>query len=96
MPDEDKAPERVVLARLHIAGAQVLDQSRRPDALRVALDGIEGARLSPADFTRVVADGDTFGGWVGRMKQKFREKPSPTGPAPRQAAAATPGAAAKG
>lgn len=90
------ADDDASLARLSTRYGPLVGQSRRPDALRVALDGIEGARLSPADFSRVVADGDTFGGWVGRMKQKFREKPSPTGPAPRQAAAATPGAPAKG
>ena len=74
------------------------DQARNPEALRVALSGVQTGQLSVADFGRATADNEAFAGWVDKMKARFREKPAPVGaakPAPvaKQAAAAT---AAKG
>ena len=61
--------------------------ARNPDALRVALAGVDEAAVGRVDFSRTTADADTFTGWVARMKQKFRDKPAPVGaPATHQAA----------
>ncbi|HQP19983.1 MAG TPA: hypothetical protein PLG07_06685 [Phenylobacterium sp.] len=34
----------------------------------------------------MTADNESFAGWVGKMKVKFREKPAPVGASTRQAA----------
>lgn len=73
------------LARLRERYNPFIETSRAPEALRIVLTGIGDARLTPSDFTRVVAEGDTFAAWVARSKQRFREKPAPT-PATRVAA----------
>ena len=73
------------------------DQARNPDALRVALTGVQQGQLSVGDFGRVTADNEAFSGWVDKMKQRFREKPAPVGPAkPPEATQAAAPTAAKG
>ena len=72
------------LARLRERFSKYLDAAHSPDSLRLALAGIDGAQLTPADFTRVMNDGDTFSGWVTRAKQQFRQQ---TGRNTRTAAA---------
>ena len=52
-------------------------QARSPDALKVALSGMNGAPITSTDFTRTVAENDTFVSWVQLMKQRFREAPAP-------------------
>ncbi|MDF2899994.1 MAG: hypothetical protein K0Q62_53 [Phenylobacterium sp.] len=90
------------LARLQQRYSGFYAQARNPEALRVALSGVETGQLSVGDFGRVTADNEAFAGWVEKMKARFREKPAPVGPAKpaappapaaRQANAAT---AAKG
>jgi hypothetical protein len=71
----------------------LVEQAHAPDALRVALAGTTGVEVSTRDFGKVAADADIFAGWVGRMKQRFKDAPSPTGPTPKIASAQT---AAKG
>ncbi len=84
------AGDDAALGRLRERFDGFVDQSRNPEALRVAFAAADGGSLTANDFSRAVADNEGFTGWVARMKQKFREKPSPTGPAPvRTAAAAT-------
>jgi len=94
------AGDDVALARLQQRYNGFYEQSRNPEALRVALSGVQSGRLNVADFGRITADNEAFAGWVDRMKLKFREKPAPVGaptpkapPAAKQAAAPT---AAKG
>ncbi|WP_082601985.1 endoglucanase [Phenylobacterium sp. Root700] len=65
------------------------DQARNPEALRVALSGVQTGQLSVADFGRATADNEAFAGWVDKMKARFREKPAPVGVA-KPAAPATP------
>jgi tetratricopeptide (TPR) repeat protein len=49
-----------------------IPQSRSPDALRVALSGVNGAQLTSTDFSRATAENDSFIGWVQAMKARFR------------------------
>jgi tetratricopeptide (TPR) repeat protein len=52
-------------------------QARSPDALRVALSGMDGQTITSSDFAKTVAENDTFASWVEQMKQRFREAPAP-------------------
>ena len=91
------AGDDVSLNRLRERFDGFIDQARNPEALRVAFAAADGGTLTANDFSRAVADNEGFAGWVARMKQKFREKPSPTGGAPvRTAAAPSPAGSARG
>ncbi len=83
------AGDDAALNRLRDRFDGFIDQSRNPEALRVAFAQADGGTLTANDFSRAVADNEGFTGWVARMKQKFRDKPSPTGLAPVRTAAAT-------
>ena len=60
-----------------------IDKAHAPDALRVALSGLNGAQLTGGDFTKAAAANDSFASWVQAMKQRFRDASS-------QASAGTP------
>ena len=75
------------LGRLRDRYGPYVEASRNPEALRVALAGVNGGRLNVADLGRVTADNQAFEGWVSKMKQRFRD--SAAAPV-RQAAAAAP------
>jgi len=64
------------LARLRERYQGFVAHAQNPDALRVALAGIEPGQASTSDIARVAAENDTFIGWVQAMKQRFRETPS--------------------
>jgi hypothetical protein len=85
------AADDVSLARLRDRWSGFVDGSRDPDALRVALSGMNDGRISPADFSRLAADNEIFAGWVAKMKDRFRQAPLP---APRPPASPTKQAAA--
>jgi len=97
------AADDASLGRLRARWTPFIAASRNPDALRVALSGLNGGEVSPADFSRLAADNQVFSGWVARMKDRFRIA-APPSPRPaisvRQAAAdgeaAAPAAKAKG
>jgi tetratricopeptide (TPR) repeat protein len=98
------AGDDAALSRLNQQYSAFLAESRNPEALRIALTGMSGGRLSVADFGRVSADNAAFSGWVDKMKVRFKTRPAPVGsgvakapaaPA-KQAAAAPAGAAAAG
>lgn len=61
------------LARLTERFGGFVQQARQPEALRIALAGLDAARVSPSDFARVTSQADTFAGWVAGMKQRFRD-----------------------
>jgi tetratricopeptide (TPR) repeat protein len=82
------AGDDVSLARLREHFAGYVEQSRNPEALRVAFAGVDGGALTANDFSRTVADNEGFAGWVAKMKQRFRDRPAPIGPAVTRAAAA--------
>jgi len=97
------AGDDAALARLRGHWTPFVAGSRNPDALRVALSGLNDGQVSPADFSRVAADNQLFEGWVAKMKARFDTTPLPAPrppPSARQAAAEmapAPGkAAAKG
>ena len=71
------------LARLRGRFQGYIAKAHAPDALRVALSGLNGAQLTGADFTKAAAENDSFATWVQAMKQRFRDQAS-------QAAATTP------
>lgn len=85
------AGDDAALGRLRERFSGFVDQSRNPEALRVAFAQADGGTLTANDFSRAVADNEGFAGWVARMKQRFRDKPSPTGPTPVRTAAAPAG-----
>ncbi|MCR5874911.1 endoglucanase [Phenylobacterium sp. J426] len=80
------------LQRLERQYAGFYEKANNPEALRIALSGEPSGRLSVGDFGRVSADNEAFAGWVDRMKQRFKTRPSPTG----RAAAPNPAPAAAG
>jgi tetratricopeptide (TPR) repeat protein len=63
------------LMRLNSRFSPYVDEARAPDALRVALSGLDSGVASPADFARLASQADAFSGWVARMKQKLRDRP---------------------
>lgn len=77
------------LTRLREHFTPYLAQAHNADALNVALAGINGGSVSVADYGRLAVDDEAFAGWVGRMKQRFREPPPPLPPR-RQTADAPP------
>jgi tetratricopeptide (TPR) repeat protein len=78
------AADDASLSRLRGRWTPFVAGSRNPDALRVALSGLNNGEVSPADFSRIAADNQIFSGWVARMKDRFRVEPLP---APRPAMA---------
>jgi tetratricopeptide (TPR) repeat protein len=60
------------LARVADRYAPFVPQSRAPEALRIALVGLDGSQVSPSDFARITSQADTFAGWVAGMKDRFR------------------------
>ena len=71
------AADDVSLARLRERWSGFVAGSRNPDALRVALSGLSGGQVSPADLSRIAADNQVFEGWVDKMRARFREAPLP-------------------
>ena len=83
------AGDNAGLSRLRARFGGGLDQARNPDALRIALAGLNEDGTNAANLTRVVSEADAFAGWVGEAKRRFRARPAPAaGPAPAKQAAA--------
>jgi hypothetical protein len=84
------AEDDVSLGRLRQRWTPFVAGSRNPDALRVALSGMNDGAVSPADLSRIAADNQAFEGWVAKMKARFRQTALPAPRAPistRQATA---------
>jgi tetratricopeptide (TPR) repeat protein len=81
------AGDDVSLARLRGQYQGFFPGARNPDALRVAFTDVQTGTYNANDFSRAVADDETFSGWVVRMKQRFRDRPAPVGPATTKTAA---------
>ncbi len=102
------AQDDASLARLRDRYQSFVARAHWPDALRVALSGVNVEQITGANFAQAIADDQTFAGWADRMKARFQESPL-GGPAPAPAlrpvttadagaaatAAAAPGAPAK-
>jgi hypothetical protein len=81
------AGDNAALTRLRTRFESYVEQSKSPEALRMALAGADAVRAPRADFARVTADNDSFSAWVVKMKQRLRTDPVKGAPPPRQAAA---------
>ncbi|MFI4936132.1 MAG: endoglucanase, partial [Caulobacterales bacterium] len=92
------AADDISLARLRDRYSSFIEASRNPEALRVALSGLDGGRISPADFARLAADNQAFEGWIAKMKDRFHQTPlpAPTPPASTKQAAVAPAGPGKG
>lgn len=75
------ADDDVSLGRIRQRYSGFIESSGNPEGLRVALSGMNVESLSSADFGRVTADNEAFGGWVAKMKDRFRTA-RPAGSAP--------------
>jgi tetratricopeptide (TPR) repeat protein len=87
------AADDVSLGRMRERWTPFVAGARNPDALRVALSGLNGGQVSPADFTHLAADNQLFAGWVAQMKAHFDQAAAPAPHAPltqRQATADAP------
>jgi tetratricopeptide (TPR) repeat protein len=94
------AGDDAALTRLRTHYGKLAEASNAPDALRVALAGVQEDNLSAADFTRAASDAATFSGWVGAMKKRFHDQfavapPPAAASAPKLAKVATAPAPAK-
>jgi tetratricopeptide (TPR) repeat protein len=72
------AGDDISLGRLRTQYAGFIDGARNPEALRVALSGMNDGRVSLADFSRMAADNQIFEGWVDKMKERFRQAAPPS------------------
>jgi tetratricopeptide (TPR) repeat protein len=67
------------LTRLRGQYQGFVDHAQSPDALRVALAGLNPGSGTGEDFANAAAESDSFVGWVQAMKQRFRQaSPGPT------------------
>jgi len=66
------ADDDASLGRLRQRYSGFVEGARNPEGLRIALSGMNVESLSSADFSRVTADNEAFGGWVAKMKDRFR------------------------
>jgi tetratricopeptide (TPR) repeat protein len=73
------AGDNASLSRLRTRYQGFEAQARQPDALKVALAGMDEAQMAGADFNSAVAEDDTFVGWVQAMKQRFRDRMAAAG-----------------
>jgi tetratricopeptide (TPR) repeat protein len=72
------------LARLRAHYQSFVDHAQSPDALRVALAGLQPDQATSADFARAAAESDTFVGWVQAMKQRFQQTSTTQAAAPKK------------
>ena len=63
------------LNRLRERYAGFVERARWPEALRVALSGVNVDQITSANFASAINEDQTFAGWVDKMRQRFREKP---------------------
>jgi tetratricopeptide (TPR) repeat protein len=66
------------LTRLRERYQGFYDQAHNPEALRVALAGVQTGNFN------ATADNEAFAGWVAKMKARFKERPAPMGPPTKQ------------
>ena len=72
------AGDDAALARLNQRYKPFVNGARQADALRVALVGIDAdATATASEFPQRVSDNEVFSGWVGKMKQRFRDRSPP-------------------
>ena len=72
------------LGRLRDHYQAFVEKAHWPDALRVALSGVNVEQITSANFAQAIADDQTFASWATRMKARFAVAPL-GGPAPAPA-----------
>lgn len=75
------AGDEAALARLRGRYAAFVERARAPEALRVALAGVEGATLTMPNVTAAISEEEAFTGWVLKMKQRMRRVTPASAPA---------------
>ena len=75
------AQDDASLGRLRDRFQGFVGRAHWPDALRVALSGVNVEQITSANFAQAIADDQTFAGWADRMKARFQGEPL-GGPAP--------------
>jgi hypothetical protein len=93
------AGDDAALTRLRTRFGKLVESSNAPDALRVALAGVQGGELSAGDFARASSDAVSFAGWVATMRKRFHDQLAepltvPEAQPVKQTAAKTPAAKA--
>jgi tetratricopeptide (TPR) repeat protein len=78
------AQDDAALGRLRERYQGFVERAHWPDALRVALSGVNVEQITGASFAQAIADDQTFAGWATRMKARFAAAPL-GGPAPAPA-----------
>lgn len=66
--------DEAALARLRSRYMKLAEGSSAPDALRIALAGVDATTPAPSDFARVASDAAAFSGWVSDMKRRFHDR----------------------
>jgi tetratricopeptide (TPR) repeat protein len=69
------AQDDAALARLRDRWQGFVNKARWPDALRVALSGVDVEQLTTANFAKAISDDQTFASWVAKMRKRFRDRP---------------------
>jgi tetratricopeptide (TPR) repeat protein len=68
------AQDDASLARLRDRYQGFVDHSRWPEALRVALSGVNVEQITSANFAQAISDDSAFAGWAAKMRDRFRER----------------------
>jgi tetratricopeptide (TPR) repeat protein len=69
------ASDQAALDRLTLRYMKFAANAQNPEAVKVALAGLDNGPLNAADFTQAAAQTDSFTSWIAAMKQKFRQTP---------------------
>jgi predicted negative regulator of RcsB-dependent stress response len=68
------AQDDAALARLRDRYNPFVDRSRWPEALKVALSGVNVEQITSSNFAQAISDDQAFAGWTTKMRQRFRER----------------------
>ena len=61
------------LARLRDHYQGFVTKARWPDALRVALSGVNVEQITSSNFAQAISDDQAFAGWTAKMRDRFRD-----------------------
>jgi tetratricopeptide (TPR) repeat protein len=65
------------LGRLRQRYGRLAETGSAPNAVKVALEGLDGGALAPGDFARLSSQAATFEMWITVMKRRFASEPTP-------------------
>jgi tetratricopeptide (TPR) repeat protein len=67
------AQDDASLARLRDHYQGFVDKGRWPEALKVALSGVNVEQITSANFAQAISDDSAFAGWAAKMRERFRD-----------------------